>query len=230
MQFNNSEYTDNQYLNSTYVKGFSFTGGIIYSGLDELLKLPSASIGLVFTPKSGLKARKERFSTFTNNSTTIYDTVKSNDVDVTLPLNFGLGLNMGLNERLNVGFDYFFSGWEDYRYDGSNEGLKNSQRFSLSCELMPPKDYYLISLLQRTRYSFGLYYEKMNLEINGQRINEYGASVGFGVPLSRNAILNTAFIYGRRGKNENGLILDNFFKVQFSIALNELWFVNTEDQ
>ncbi len=227
--FDNADYTDNEYLNSIYTKGFSFTGGLIYSGLDNLLGIHSGNVGIVFSPKAGIKAKKERHSTFTSSSATILDTLSGNDIDITLPMNFGFGINLGLSERMNVAFDYQITGWEDYRFDGSNEGLKNSNRFSASFEIMPSKDF-ISTFAQRVRYSMGLYYEKMNLEINGQRINEYGASVGFGLPLSRNAFLNTAFIYGKRGKNENGLVLDNFFKVQFSLALNELWFVNTEDQ
>ena len=229
LKFNNSDYTDNEYRNSMYTKGFSYTGGIIYSGLDKMLNINSGNIGIIFSPKFDLRAKRERYSYFTSSSTSIYDTLISSDVDATLPMKVGVGLNLGFTERLNIGFDYLFSGWENYKLDGSNEGLKNSQRFSVSCELMPDKEF-LASYTARMRYSVGLYYEKMNLEINGTRINEYGVTLGCGIPLSRNAALNTALIYGRRGKNENGLILDSFIKLQFSLALNELWFVNTEDQ
>lgn len=229
LNFDDENYTDNEYLNSIYIKGFTFTGGLIYSGIHEALGLKSGSIGLIVSPESNIKAKKERYSTFTKNSTVFKDTVKSGELDVTLPLNFGIGINLGLTERLTVGFDYLYSGWENYRFDGSNEGLHNSSRFAASIEFAPQKDV-LASVFERMRFSAGLYYENMNLQINGERINEFGVSLGLSIPLSRNAFLNSAVVYGRRGKNENGLILDNFFKVQFSIALNELWFVKTEDQ
>lgn len=229
LQFNNSEYIDNEYLNSIYTKGFTFTGGIIYSGIGKIFGMNYGNIGIIFSPKSNIKAKKERYSTFSSTSATISDTVKTGEKDLTLPMNFGLGFDLGLSDKFHTAFDYIFTGWEQYKYDGTNENLKNSHRFSLCFETIPDKDL-LASLSERTRYSLGIYYEKMNLEFNGERINEFGLSLGLGVPLSRNAFLNTAFVYGRRGKNSNGLILDNFFKVQLSIALNELWFVNTEDQ
>jgi len=229
VNFDDANFTDNEYLNSIYTKGFTFTGGLIYSGLDDLTGIHYGSIGLVFSPNSDVKAKKERYSKFTSSTTTIMDTVKGGEMDVTLPMNFGIGLNLAFNDRVRFGFDYLLSGWENYKYEGTNEGFLNSHRFAVSCEIMPDKDV-LATLMDRIRYSVGFYYEKLNLEINGNRINEFGVSAGLGIPLSRNATLNSAFIYGRRGKNENGLILDNFFKVQFSLALTELWFVNTEDQ
>lgn len=229
LQFNNSEYIDNEYLNSIYVKGFSFTGGIIYSGLGDLLGIHYGNAGFLFSPKSNLRAKKERYSNFSSSSATISDTVVGGEKELILPLNYGLGFDLGLNEKYHFAFDYLFTGWEDYKYNGLSENLKNSQRLSFCLETIPKKDL-LAPLSERARYSLGFYYERMNLEINGTRINEYGITLGIGVPLSRNAFINSAIIYGRRGKNENGLILDNFIKVHLSINLNELWFVNTEDQ
>jgi hypothetical protein len=227
-KFNNSEYMDNEYTNSMYLKGFSFTAGAIYS-LGQVFDFHSANVGFYLSPQTNLNTTKERISLFRTNSGTLTDTLTTPDYTVTLPMSYGIGLEIGLTKKLIFALDYSFMNWQEHTVDGINGGLKNSNRFSLSCEYLPEKDI-LADYANRLRLSAGLYYEQTHLEINNNRINEFGATLGCGIPLSRNSVLNSALIYGNRGTIDNGLIKDSFFKVQLSLTLNELWFVRTEDQ
>ena len=228
LKFNNSEYTDNEYTNSMHLKGISFTAGAIYS-LGKIFDFHSVNVGLYFSPKASLSTSKERISLFRTSSGTFTDTLFNPDYTITLPMNYGIGLEVGLTEKLLFAIDYSFMNWQDYTVDGLNEGLKNSNYFSLSCEYLPDKDI-LANYMNRLRLSAGVYYEQKNFEITNNRINEFGITLGCGIPLSRNSVLNSALVYGNRGTVDNGLIKDSFIKLQLSLTLSELWFVNTEDQ
>jgi len=228
LKFNHSQYTDNEYTNSMFLKGFSSAVGVIYS-LGQIFDLHSVNVGFYFSPKANLNTAKERISLFRTNTGTFTDTLVTPDYTITLPMNYGMGLEIGLTKKLFLAIDYSFMNWQEYTVDGINEGLKNSNRFSLSCEYLPEKDV-LASYIDRLRWSTGLYYEQTNLQFNNNRINEFGITLGCGIPLSRNSVLNSALIYGNRGTVDNGLIKDSFIKMQLSLTLNELWFVRTEDQ
>jgi hypothetical protein len=228
LKFNHSQYTDNEYTNSMYLKGFSFTAGAIYS-FGQIFDLHSVNVGFYFSPQTNLNTTKERISLFSTSYGTFTDTLFNPDYTTTLPMNYGIGFEIGLTARLILAIDYSFMNWQEYTVAGINEGLKNSNCFSLSCEYLPKKDI-LASYIDRLRWSAGLYFEQKNLEFNSNRINEFGITLGCGIPLSRNSILNSALIYGNRGTVDNGLVKDSFFKLQLSLTLNELWFVNTEDQ
>jgi long-subunit fatty acid transport protein len=228
LKFNYSEYTDNEYTNSMYLRGISFTAGAIYS-LGQIFDLHSVNVGFYFSPKSNLNVKKERTSFFRTSSGTFTDTLFSPDYTISLPMNYGIGLEIGLTEKLILAFDYSFMNWQDYMVDGLNEDLKNSNRFSLSCEYLPEKDV-LADYTNRLRLSAGLYYEQKNIELDNNRINEFGVTLGCGIPFSKNSVLNSALVYGNRGTVDNGLIKDSFIKLQLSLTLSELWFVRTEDQ
>ena len=229
LKFDHSQYTDNEYTNSLYLKGSSFTVGAIYS-FGQIFNLHSANIGFYFSPQANLNTKKERISLFrTSSGGNLTDTLLTPDYTITLPMNYGIGLELGLTKKLILAIDYSFMNWQEYTVDGVNEGLKNSNRFALSFEYLPEKDI-LSDYIDRLRVSAGFYYEQTNLEIDNNRINEFGITVGCGFPLSRNSLLNSALMYGNRGTVNNGLVKDSFIKLQLSLTLNELWFVSTEDQ
>jgi hypothetical protein len=228
LKFDNSQYTNNEYTNSMYLKGFSLTAGAIYS-LGQFLNLHYTNVGFYFSPKANLNTNKERISYFRNDSGTLTDTLLIPDYNTALPMNYGVGIEVGLTNKLILAIDYSFMHWQEYTVDGIHEGLKNSNYFSLCFESLPDRDI-LANYTSRLRLSAGVYYEQKNLEINNNRINEFGITLGCGVPLSRNSVLNSALVYGNRGTVDNGLIKDSFIKLQLSLTLNELWFVRTEDQ
>jgi len=228
LKFNTSEYTDNEYTNSMYLRGISFTAGAIYS-LGPIFGLSSMNVGFYFSPKFNLNVKQERTSFFRTPSGTFTDTLYIPDYTLDLPMNYGIGLEVGLTKKLFLAFDYSFMNWQDYKVDGVNEGLRNSNRFALSCEYVPEEDV-LANFMNRLRLSAGLYYEQKNIELDNTTINEFGVTLGCGIPFSRNSILNSALVYGNRGTIDNGLIKDSFIKLQLSLTLSELWFVRTEDQ
>jgi hypothetical protein len=223
-------YYDSKYSYSTYIKGFAFTGALIYSGLGKILHLNECNIGLVYSPPANSKGRKELSSTFlTTSGETVLDTVLIPDGDIKLPSTFGVGLNLGLSERLNIGFDYVLQNWSNFSIMGERvPEIKNSFRLSLGAELAPEKDLAL-PFLQRLFYRFGGYYNKLNYKIQNNDIDEVGFSIGMGIPLSRISLLNTSFTYGWRGSKNDNLILENFFKVHISLSVSELWFVSPEE-
>ncbi|MDI9574707.1 MAG: hypothetical protein QM288_09505, partial [Bacteroidota bacterium] len=60
----------------------------------------------------------------------------------------------------------------------------------------------------------------------GTNINEFTASIGFGLPLRRQAAsINFGAEFGNRGTIHNQLIKENNFKIYIGISITERWFV-----
>jgi hypothetical protein len=82
------------------------------------------------------------------------------------------------------------------------------------------------SFWQRMTYRAGARYGQLPLEFRGERIDEFGISFGFSLPLRRSrSTFNFGFEFGRRGTTEQELVQENFIKFNFGISLYERWFI-----
>ena len=79
-------------------------------------------------------------------------------------------------------------------------------------------------------YRFGVNYETLPYEVNGQSISELGINVGFGLPLSSDRTssakyINLNFAYATRGTQDAGLVQENIFKVLLNFNISRAdWF------
>ena len=87
----------------------------------------------------------------------------------------------------------------------------------------------LASYTNRMNYRAGVFYGQMNFLANGQPVNEYGLSVGLGLPISRGGSrMDVAFQAGKRGDIVINGLSEMFFRLNFSISASELWFVRDD--
>ncbi len=81
-------------------------------------------------------------------------------------------------------------------------------------------------MLSRIAYRFGLSYEQSYLMFDGQQINDFGISFGVGLPIYRSSsTINVAAVFGKRGTQENNLVLENYARINVSVNLYDLWFI-----
>ena len=75
-------------------------------------------------------------------------------------------------------------------------------------------------------YRLGFTYNKTYLRLRGQDINEYGFSLGLGIPLrGMKTVLNVGAEYGSRGNTSQNLIRESFFKIVVGFSIYERWFI-----
>ncbi|MFW5831072.1 MAG: hypothetical protein ACOCVA_02390 [Prolixibacteraceae bacterium] len=145
---------------------------------------------------------------------------------IILPLTYGLGVSYVKQNRLEINADYYHQNWANAKFFGStNPVLTDLNKFALGAEWIPDK-FSIGSYLNRIAYRAGLKYEKSYVQLNNQPINDFGISFGVGLPVYRsNSTINVSAEIGRRGTKENNLILENYAKLNLSVNLYDLWFI-----
>ena len=147
--------------------------------------------------------------------------------EVTFPLNLTIGMAWQPFERFVLGGDIDYIDWKTgYLFNGLPlSHMNNNYRIGAGIEFKPSKRR-LASYANKMNYRAGAFYGQMNFLSEGQPVNEYGLSLGLGFPISRGSSrLDVAFQAGKRGDiNINGLS-EMFFRLNFSLSANELWFV-----
>ncbi len=157
------------------------------------------------------------------------DTLKSSTVSLKssgskLPLQLGIGLTYEIQDKLSTSIDYTTGFWSKTPFYESETSLKNSHHIACGAEFIP-NELKTDNLLMRLRYRLGTYYKKEYLVLNGYQLEDYGVTVGLGLPMirSKNSV-NISVDYGVRGTTNYGLLKENYFKINLNISMQELWF------
>lgn len=151
---------------------------------------------------------------------------------ITLPLSLGFGGSIKKGDHWLLAGDFAIQNWSAYKAFDKTQGLKNSMRISLGAQFIPnSKASGSGNYLKRTYYRLGIRYAKTALELKSTQLAEYAVSVGLGLPVGRNYLLqnfsmvNIGAELGQRGTISNGLIKENFLKITIGFTINDRWFV-----
>ena len=147
-------------------------------------------------------------------------------ISVEFPLTYGVGISYTKQNSLEINADYYHQKWSDTFLPGSSGGvLTDLDKFALGMEWIPNR-FSIRSYISRIAYRAGVKYEKSYLMIDDQQINDFGISFGVGLPLYRsNSTINISAELGRRGTKQHNLVLENYAKLNLSVNLYDLWFV-----
>lgn len=145
---------------------------------------------------------------------------------IQLPLSYGFGVSYVKENTLEVNLDYYHQAWSKAKFFGSvNPILTDLDKFAVGAEWIPDR-FSIRSYLDRVAYRAGLKYEKSYLMLNNQQINDFGISFGVGLPVYRsNSTINISAELGKRGTKDNNLVLENYAKINLSVNLYDLWFI-----
>ncbi len=149
-----------------------------------------------------------------------------NKISVEFPLTYGVGISYVKENILEVNADYYHQQWSETNLPGSSGGLLTDlDKFAFGAEWVPDR-FSIRSYLSKVAYRAGVKYEKSYLMLGGQQINDFGISFGVGLPVYRsNSTINVSAEIGRRGTKQNNLVLENYAKLNLSVNLFELWFI-----
>ena len=230
--FDSTSLTPTTFDRTAYYSGFTFTLGVIYEDIANLLNVPSLrplTIGLTMTTASSLDANIQR--TYPSSSYFSSDSTVTENGTAGVPLSLGLGLSYLHQNRYRFLGDFVFENWGSTKYFGlpaDSISLRNSFRTSIGFETIPAKD--ADTYWKRITFRAGLAYNSTYYKINGVGINEFIGSGGLGLPMGLESQLNIGFQIGVRGSTDNHLQKDTFVRLSVAVSASEIWFLRFDEE
>lgn len=227
------DYKNAHYGNLSKFGGVFLTAGVQYH---DSVGRGQLRIGLYGNLKRTYQAtRDEVVETFNydpqTEATATIDSVFQNNGQkgkVTLPATFGGGFTY-TTEHLMIGMDYETTHWDDYRFFGQKDFVKNSWNTKIGIQYFPASlgsTGYFSFVKYRAGFSFGNDY----IDID-HALPVYTISLGGAFPLKlrhsfydlQRSTMNLAIEYGNRGNNQNNLT-ENIFRISLGFSLSDVWF------
>lgn len=214
--FNSSTY----YRSSRY-SDFIFDGGL--NMRKRFGKDMEVDLGFVYELATNMNTtRDERIEIVDDDGISPTDTIVNNEKGITyLPQKYGIGLSISKATKWTFGIDFYSRDWSQLKSDFSNEQeLTKSYEIILGGEFTP--DFFSVnSYMKRVTYQFGFNYEQTPVKINNENINDFGINFGVSLPAGRASIFNIGFKYGQLGTTSNGLIREDYFKINMGMTFND---------
>lgn len=226
------------FYSSNYETTTHFGGVFLDAGIQYAFKIKKGHIriGAYGNLQQQYNAtRDDSRQTFSYNAETgnadKVDSVYENDGQkgkVILPATFGAGIVFE-KEHVLIGADFEASNWNNYRFFGQKDLVKNSWLTKFGIQYFPSPEgsaNYFNNVRYRAGFSFGNDY----IDIENS-LPVYTVSLGGTFPLklrhsfydNQYSFMNVSFEYGNRGSNKNNL-KENTFKIGLGFSLTDLWF------
>jgi len=217
-------YLDFSYADITVANEYQFYGNGPSFGVSGFLRLtPRMTIGARAKIPTKMTVYSQQHSISTKKTTEEYQ-------EVTFPLNVTVGMAWQPFERFVIGGDIDYIDWKTgYLFNGLPLSyMNNNYRIGAGVEFKPSKRR-LASYANRMNFRAGVFYGQMNFLSNGQPVNEYGLTAGLGFPIRQgNSRIDVALQAGKRGDISINGLSEMFFRLNFSVSANELWFVRDD--
>jgi len=217
-----------------FYKNLSTDANIVKEEIDKVL-----GIGFTFQSKTSLNAKRDYVlqQIFREQNTllvldTIGDDLNRAPATITLPTEFGIGINYGKPGRWQIEANFKQSNWSQYT-DYRNIELLDAYKISIGTQFTPQSNNSSIrKRINTLSYRFGGYYYSNHITTNETKIPEFGITFGLGAPIlnsvkfRRIANLNLAFNIGSRGNVQDNNVRETFFKTTLGITFNDgNWFI-----
>lgn len=217
--------------NRSDLLGFSFNLGARYKTMvtDELQLTAAAT----YTPETNFTSENSR-----QRATVLVlesgNQIPRNEVEVdvantdfTFPSQYTLGVGIGKPKQWFVGAEYSdqkTSNFTNRTFELDNVEFTDASKYKIGGFYIPNYNS-LGNYYKRVVYRAGIRFEETGINLNGEKINEFGISFGLGLPVGRLfSNVNIGIEIGRRGTTDAGLIQENFFNTFLSLSLNDKWF------
>lgn len=145
---------------------------------------------------------------------------------INMPLTLGGGISFVKKDVYEINADFYHQSWSEVLFFGDKSPyLTDLNKFAIGAEWIPNK-FSIRSFVSRIAYRAGFKYEDSYLTFGDQQIKDFGISFGVGLPVFRShTTLNIAAEFGKRGTTQNGLVQENYARLNLSANLYDLWFV-----
>ncbi len=207
----------------SYSKSFYTDFGLIYK--ERISEKIPFNVGLTYGYSQRLKLRNELNVMESDGSIITHDKLRS--TNGYLPAFFSLGIHSGYGEKWTFGVDYLNQDWSKNSSNSSVITFTDMHRFTIGAQFIP-KPRVARNLLEATNYRMGFSIENSIYNIRGENPLIYKGSVGLGIPLKNNSMLNLAVSYEKDDASGKNTIQTSALKFNLGIAFSEIWFVKTK--
>jgi hypothetical protein len=212
---------------SRYFRTSRYSDLIFEGGLNlrkEFKKNIEANLGFIYEFGANLNTTREELVDIYNpdepDSPT--DEVLTDAKGTTyLPPNYGIGLSFTKANKWTFGVDFYNRDWSKFKSDfGTNQQMTNSYKIIVGGEYTPDI-FSVTSYLKRVTYLFGISYEQTPIFVKNQNIDDFGINFGVSLPVGNASIFNLGLKYGQLGTTSNGLIREDYYKINLGMTFND---------
>lgn len=221
------------YFNTRLEKNYNVSAIGLDFGIQYFQKLKNGDkIGAGLTYSLPMKLSTDNISlyyTFFSYAALEYiqDTIwnANSNGNIKMPSVIGGGLSYEKPNKLFVETDFTYSSWSKFQFqeDEQNNILKDNWKINCGAEYKPN---IYGSYFQKLSYRIGFNYDNGYIQIGDNRINKYGVSCGFSLPIKKiGTQVNFNFEYGKLGTKSNNLMQEQYFRIGLSLSAKDRWFV-----
>ncbi len=214
--------TDRRRIYNTSLRSYKLDFGLQF--ITRFSAKNSLTIGATYSLGHNLNAKAK----ITETTSGAEVTTKIDD-GFKLPHTYGIGFIYNYNDKWKAGADYTFQQWSTSSFFGKDKGIDRS-KVSIGAEYSP--NVLSKNIFKMMSYRAGAYYAQPYTEINGKKgCEEYGVSAGFSIPFyNRNnknshATLHISGQYIHLEPKSQGMISENYLRINIGITFNESWFM-----
>lgn len=214
--------TDRSRIYSTSLRSYKLDFGLQF--ITRFSAKNSLTVGATYSLGHNLNAKAKITETTSGGEVT----TKIDD-GFKLPHTYGIGFVYNYNDNWKAGADYTFQQWSTSSFFGKDKGIDRS-KVAVGVEYSP--NVLSKNILKMMSYRAGAYYAQPYTEINGKKgCEEYGVSAGFSIPFyNRNnknshATLHISGQYIHLEPKSQGMISENYLRINIGITFNESWFM-----
>ncbi len=213
---------------------FGAQAGFIYRRI--LSKKLIMNAGVAYEYAGNVRTSRElssiRFTgVYSGEGSNILDTL-INTIDTgssTIPATQRAGLALEVNKKWYFSLNYEQTNWSDLSVFNNEQGLSNRVMFALGAEFWP--DYRASNdLFQFMRYRAGARIGQSHITDQGQAVDEFGISLGLGIPMLKSgslSSLNIGWEFAQRNLPVSGLT-ESISRINFGIIMTpnkfDRWF------
>lgn len=230
---------DNNFIDTYSLRGFSYNVGAIYQHILNTKEMTDK----VGTPAKFINVGLYGNSTtsFSTNSTiskasflpigigtVIQDSAFiASDVEGsgTMPSELGIGMTYYNGNKLALGVNFSITNWSKYQNDARPEELSNTSKITFGGYYRP--NIRSFRYTDRMYYRFGAFYGNDPRTINSLNLNNYGVTLGAGLPFVNQrkiSHLNLGLTIGQRGNSE--VLRETYFSLGIGMTFNDdEWFI-----
>lgn len=188
-------------------------------------KTENMTFGFTFRPKQRLSAEATDITVLSGQTggsdPERADTISSQEFN--LPLTLGFGLSYNKINKLTIGADVQYEQWSNAKYYDKDNQFDDRLRLAVGLDYVPKER--AKNIFSRAHYRAGLKYSNSYVGVKGNGYDEYGVSVGLGLPLVDNrSFINLSFEYNKVKPSAISMIDEQYFRFTVNYTFNEMWF------
>lgn len=208
------------------IKGFDYEIGLLFQ---NKINQNDFSLALVFNSKNNISSKRfelaESFEYFGFNQI-VKDTFinLTQRGELTLPQFISFGFSYQLKKMIFIG-EYSVKDWSSYQLFGQTDDLIKSEKLNIGFEYHDESKNYT-SYFSKIKYRLGFYNFQTPIQLNNNKINELGVTLGISLPNQRSrTIYDLSILVGKRGTINDNLIEENFVEIGLSFNFDSIWFI-----